>query len=172
MLYSSNCPNWFKKLQTGTMSKVEKLLADLHSQIPERRQSATMKLWNYWYFEAGELGELEIQKGVDLMDQKNPKQAQFHFESIIKKYPDFAEAHNKLATVLFLMEDYEGAVKECEVTLRMNPNHFGAWHGKGLCLYKLASYSEAIESFKSALKIQPYADINRVYIATCMGNLN
>lgn len=172
MLYSSNCPNWFKKLQTGTMSKVEKLLADLHSQIPERRQSATMKLWNYWYFEAGELGELEIQKGVDLMDQKNPKQAQFHFESIIKKYPDFAEAHNKLATVLFLMEDYEGAVKECEVTLRMNPNHFGAWHGKGLCLYKLASYSEAIESFRSALKIQPYADINRVYIATCMGNLN
>ena len=172
MLYSSNCPNWFKKLQTGTMSKVEKLLADLHSQIPERRQSATMKLWNYWYFEAGELGELEIQKGVDLMDQKNPKQAQFHFESIIKKYPDFAEAHNKLATVLFLMEDYEGAIKECEVTLRMNPNHFGAWHGKGLCLYKLASYSEAIESFRSALKIQPYADINRVYIATCMGNLN
>ena len=172
MLYSSNCPNWFKKLQTGTMSKVEKLLADLHSQIPERRQSATMKLWNYWYFEAGELGELEVQKGVDLMDQKNPKQAQFHFESIIKKYPDFAEAHNKLATVLFLMEDYEGAIKECEVTLRMNPNHFGAWHGKGLCLYKLASYSEAIESFRSALKIQPYADINRVYIAKCMGNLN
>ena len=154
------------------MNKIEKLLADLHSQIPERRQSATMKLWNYWYFEAGELGELEIQKGVDLMDQKNPKQAQFHFESIIKKYPDFAEAHNKLATVLFLMEDYEGAIKECEVTLRMNPNHFGAWHGKGLCLYKLASYSEAIESFRSALKIQPYADINRVYIATCMGNLN
>ena len=64
------------------------------------------------------------------------------------------------------------AIKECEVTLRMNPNHFGAWHGKGLCLYKLASYSEAIESFRSALKIQPYADINRVYIATCMGNLN
>jgi len=154
------------------MNKIEKLLADLHSQIPEQRQSATMALWSSWYLEAGEQGELEIQKGVDLMDQKSPEQAQFHFESIIKKYPDFAEAHNKLATVLYITEDYEEAIKECEVTLGMNPNHFGAWHGKGLCLYKVARYSEAIESFKSALKIQPYADINRVYIATCRGNLN
>ena len=154
------------------MSKIEKLLVDLHSEIPEQRQSATMALWNSWYLEAGELGELEIQKGVDLMGQKNPEQARYHFESIIKKYPGFAEAHNKLATVLFLMEDYERAIKECEVTLEMNLNHFGAWHGKGLCLYKIARYSEAIESFKSALEIQPYADINRVYIATCKGNLN
>ena len=154
------------------MSKIKKLLADLHSQIPEQRQSATMALWNSWYLEAGELGELEIQKGVDLMGQKHPEQARIHFESIIEKYPNFAEAHNKLATVLFLMEDYEGAIKECKFTLEMNPNHFGAWHGKGLCLYKIARYSEAIESFKSALKIQPYADINRVYIATCKGNLN
>ena len=154
------------------MNKIEKLLADLHSKIPEQRQSATMALWNSWYLEAGELGELEIQKGVDLMGQKHPEQARIHFESIIEKYPNFAEAHNKLATVLFLMEDYEGAIKECKFTLEMNPNHFGAWHGKGLCLYKIARYSEAIESFKSALEIQPYADINRVYIATCKGNLN
>ena len=94
------------------MNKIEKLLADLHSQIPEQRQSATMALWSFWYLEAGELGELEIQKGVDLMDKKSPEQAQFHFESIIKKYPDFAEAHNKLATVLYITEDYEEAIKE------------------------------------------------------------
>jgi hypothetical protein len=42
------------------MNKIEKLLADLHSQIPEQRQSATMALWSFWYLEAGELGELEI----------------------------------------------------------------------------------------------------------------
>mgnify|MGYP001049721845 FL=1 len=56
--------------------------------------------------------------------------------------------------------------------LKINPNHFGAWHGMGLCFYKLARYSEAIESFKSALDIQPYAKINQTYIATCLGNLN
>jgi tetratricopeptide (TPR) repeat protein len=100
------------------------------------------------------------------------EEAQSHFEKVIKTYPEFAEAHNKLATVLFLLGDYKNSVNECKVTLKMNPHHFATWHGMGLCLFKLARYSEAIESFKSALEIQPYANINRKYIATCMGNLN
>ena len=100
------------------------------------------------------------------------EEAQTHFERVIETYPEFAEAHNKLATVLFLLGDYENSVIECKVTLKMNPHHFGAWHGMGLCLFKLARYPEAIKSFKSALEIQPYANINRKYIATCMGNLN
>jgi len=154
------------------MEDVKKLLSDLHSKAPELRNSATMSLWDFWYFEAGEVAERYIRKGEDLMSLNKFEEAQSHFEKVIKKYPEFAEAHNKLATVLFLLGDYKNSVNECEVTLKMNPHHFGAWHGMGLCLFKLARYSEAIESFKSALEIQPYANINRKYIATCMGNLN
>jgi len=154
------------------MEDVKKLLSDLHSKAPELRNSATMALWDFWYFEAGEVAETYIRKGEDLMSLNKFEEAQSHFEKVIKTYPEFAEAHNKLATVLFLLGDYKNSVNECKVTLKMNPHHFGAWHGMGLCLFKLARYSEAIESFKSALEIQPYANINRKYIATCMGNLN
>ena len=154
------------------MEDEKKLLSDLHSKAPELRNSATMALWDFWYFEAGEVAETYIRKGEDLMSLNKFEEAQFHFEKVIKTYPEFAEAHNKLATVLFLLGDYKNSVNECKVTLKMNPHHFGAWHGMGLCLFKLARYSEAIESFKSALEIQPYANINRKYIARCMGNLN
>ena len=154
------------------MEDVKKLLSDLHSKLPELRDSATMGLWDCWYFEAGEVAETYIRKGEDLMSLNKFEEAQSHFEKVIKTYPEFAEGHNKLATVLFLLGDYKNSVNECKVTLKMNPHHFGAWHGMGLCLFKLARYSEAIESFKSALEIQPYANINRKYIATCMGNLN
>jgi len=154
------------------MEDEKKLLSDLHSKVPELRNSATMALWDFWYFEAGEVAETYIRKGEDLMSLNKFEEAQSHFEKVIKTYPEFAEAHNKLATVLFLLGDYKNSVNECKVTLKMNPHHFGAWHGMGLCLFKLARYSEAIESFKSALEIQPYANINRKYIATCMGNLN
>ena len=154
------------------MEDVKKLLSDLHSKVPELRNSATMALWDFWYFEAGEVAETYIRKGEDLMSLNKFEEAQSHFEKVIKTYPEFPEAHNKLATVLFLLGDYKNSVNECEVTLKMNPHHFGAWHGMGLCLFNLARYSEAIESFKSALEILPYANINRKYIATCMGNLN
>ena len=154
------------------MEDEKKLLSELHSKAPELRNSATMALWDFWYFEAGEVAETYIRKGEDLMSLNKFEEAQSHFEKVIKTYPEFAEAHNKLATVLFLLGDYKNSVNECKVTLKMNPYHFGTWHGMGLCLFKLARYSEAIESFKSALEIQPYANINRKYIATCMGNLN
>ena len=154
------------------MEDVKKLLSDLHSKAPGLRNSATMALWDCWYFEAGEVAETYIRKGEDLMSFNKFEEAQSHFEKVIKTYPEFAEAHNKLATVLFLLGNYKNSVNECKVTLKMNPHHFGAWHGMGLCLFKLAQYSEAIESFKSALEIQPYANINRKYIARCMGNLN
>ena len=154
------------------MRDIKKLLSDLHSEIYDLRQSATIALWNYWYHEAGEVAEMQIRRGEDLMVHQKLEEAQAHFKKIIETYPEFAEAHNKLATVLFLLGDYEGSVNECKITLKMNPHHFGAWHGMGLCFYQLASYHKAIESFKSALEIQPYADINRKYIAICMGNLN
>ena len=154
------------------MEDVKKLLSDLQSKDPELRNSATMALWDFWYFEAGDVAETYIRKGEDLMSLNKFEEAQSHFEKVIKRYPEVAEAHNKLATVFFLLGDYKNSVNECKVTLKMNPHHFGAWHGMGLCLFKLARYSEAIESFKSALEIQPYANINRKYIATCMGNLN
>ena len=154
------------------MDDIEKLLSDLHSETPDLRNSATMALWKYWYSEAGEVAESEIREGEDLLALKKFKEALALFERVVEAYPAFAEAHNKLATVLFLLGYYESSVKECKVTLKMNPHHFGAWHGMGLCLFRLARYSEAIESFKSALEIQPYANINRLYIAACSGNLN
>jgi len=131
------------------MEDEKKLLSELHSKAPELRNSATMALWDCWYFEAGEVAETYIRKGDDLMSLNKFEEAQSHFEKVIKTYPEFAEAHNKLATVLFLLGDYKNSVNECKVTLKMNPHHFGAWHGMGLCLFKLARYSEAIESFKS-----------------------
>ena len=67
---------------------------------------------------------------------------------------------------------FKQSAEECEVTLDKNPHHFGAWNGKGMCLYKLARYDEAIKCFEMAMEIQPYADINRGYIARCRGKLN
>ena len=154
------------------MDNIKKLLLNLHSSFYELRQTATMALWDYWYLEAGKDAELQILKGVELLDNKTFEEARYHFKKIIKAYPRFAEAHNKLATVLFLLGEYENSIVECKTTLKINLHHFGAWHGMGLCLFQLARYAEAIESFKSALKIQPYAEINRKYIAKCMGILN
>ena len=148
------------------------LLQNLLSEDPELRQTATRDLWNIWFSSAGEYAEIQIRKGTQQMDNKNYDLALHNFECLVKEFPEFAEAHNKLATVLYLQRKYLQSIKECEITLQLNPNHFGAWNGHGLCLFQLARYTEAIESFKNALRIQPYAEFNKVYIAKCRGMLN
>ena len=76
------------------MKDIKTMLADLHSEIFQLRQSATMALWSYWYLEAGEIGKWEIQRGVDLMGQEKAEEARSHFKKVIEAFPAFAEAHN------------------------------------------------------------------------------
>ena len=150
----------------------KELLQDLLSENAQLRQTATKALWDLWLSQAGEKAESRIRTGTKQMDRRQYELAQQEFENLVMDYPKFAEAHNKLATVLYMQEKYVQSIRECEITLEMNPNHFGAWNGLGLCHFRLAHYHKAIESFNTALTIQPYADFNKVYIAKCRGQLN
>lgn len=154
------------------MELIEQTLNELKNADANIREAATHRLWNLWTRQAGDIAEMRLQQGTDLLNDHRIEEAEQVFVDLLKKYPDFPEAHNKLATVLFLMGRYDESVAECDATLQMIPYHFGAWNGKGMCLYKLLRYEEAIKSFEMALKIQPYADANRGYIARCRGRLN
>ena len=150
----------------------KELLQDLLSENAQLRQTATKALWDLWFSQPGEKAESLIRAGTKQIDRGQYELAQQEFENLVMDYPKFAEAHNKLATVLYMQKKYVQSIRECEMTLEMNPNHFGAWNGLGLCHYKLAHYQKAIESFNTALTLQPYADFNKVYIAKCRGQLN
>lgn len=152
--------------------KEKELLQNLLSENAQLRQTATKALWNLWLSQAGEKAESRIRTGTKQMDRRQYELAQQEFENLVMDYPTFAEAHNKLATVLYMQRKYVQSIRECQITLKINPNHFGAWNGLGLCHYELAHYQKAIESFNTALTLQPYADFNKVYIAKCRGQLN
>ena len=152
--------------------KEKDLLNNLLSGNSELRQSATHDLWNLWLGQAGKEAESRIRNGTHLMDKQQYQKAEEVFKNLIDEFPEFSEAHNKMATVLYLQRKYSQSIKKCEITLEMNPNHFGAWNGLGLCHYQLGQYQKAIESFKTALTLQPFADFNKVYIAKCRGQLN
>ena len=154
------------------MDHQDKLLNDLKSNDSGTRKKATQALWKLWYEEVGQEAATQLNQGAVLIDEKKLDQAENLFFRIIGKYPSFAEAHNKLATIFYLRGNYAKSVEECQTTLRMNPVHFGAWNGLGLCFFNLGQYPKAIQCFNKALEIQPFAKINRIYIARCRGNLN
>jgi len=77
------------------------------------------------------------------------------FNRIIAKAPDFAEGWNKRATVLYLLGDLEGSVRDIEATLALEPRHFGALAGLGLIYRAIEKPESALRAFEKVLEINP-----------------
>lgn len=69
--------------------------------------------------------------------------------------PISPQAHNKRATIMYLMEQYQESIKLCELVLELNPYHFAAASGMGMCYMKLADYKGALKAYERALQINP-----------------
>jgi tetratricopeptide (TPR) repeat protein len=157
--------------QVLRLRPIEWLVEALHSEDDVVRSRATQMLWQLWMAEKGELAYDELLYGVDLMEDERWDDAMACFSGLIEHLPDFAEAYNKRATVHYLLGRYAASVRDALVVIRLNPYHFGAWHGLGLCYIRLRQYDKAIAALRRARSIQPYAEANARLLAYCQAQL-
>ena len=99
-----------------------------------------------------------LNQGSRLMSSGELRKAYMLFTKIIATEPDWPEAWNKRATVLYLMNKYESSLDDIKITLSLEPRHFGALSGQALNYIELKKYEKAIESYKAAQKIYPAID--------------
>jgi tetratricopeptide (TPR) repeat protein len=78
----------------------------------------------------------------------------------LERNPGYADLHSKLAAVFYLQDKIEEAIKELEVSLKINPQYAQALIQFGICQYRLgqsglASVNKAIE-YNPKLKAHEY----------------
>ena len=145
-------------------SKLDKLFSQLKNtkDLPSA-QVIENEIWEMWSIHPSDdrrgfrLTELLIQ-GTRLMNMRELGKAYEVFTKIITVESDWAEAWNKRATVLYLMQRYESSLADIEITLVLEPRHFGALSGQALNYIELNLYEKAIESYRAAQKIYPIID--------------
>ena len=103
------------------------------------------------------LTELLFQ-GTRLMNVGELSKAYELFTKIISTEPNWSEAWNKRATVLYLMNQYQSSLDDIKITLALEPRHFGALSGQALNYIELKQYEKAIQSYRAAQKIYPVLD--------------
>jgi tetratricopeptide (TPR) repeat protein len=84
-------------------------------------------------------------------------------------HPPFSHAlqgYNKRATVYYLLHRYQEAIDDCNMALHLNPYHFGAASGLGLCHWSLKQSAAALQAFERALEIHPGLTSIRGYVET------
>jgi tetratricopeptide (TPR) repeat protein len=146
---------------------INSLLEDLKSPDMTVREQATKKLWRIWFQQKGIYGLERIDQSQKLLDAGEIAEAEAILTDLIKEQPDFAEAWNRRAFLYYSMGEYQASLADCQMVIQINPVHFGALHGMGLCYAALGKYTQAITAFKRALDIQPYSLVNQKLILEC-----
>jgi tetratricopeptide (TPR) repeat protein len=84
---------------------------------------------------------------------------------LIDEAPEFAEAINQRAIVHFQLGRWRESIADCERTLALNPYHFGAMEGMGLCYRALDRPTEAVRALQRAQYLRPDSqELRRVLI--------
>lgn len=143
------------------------LLEDLKNVDEAIRDRATQALWRIWFEQKGVFGLEMIQRAQSLLQMGDSAEAEATLTALVQDQPDFAEAWNRRAVLYYTQGRYQQAIADCETVIYLNPVHFGALHGLGLCHAVLGNYPAAIEAFRKATVIQPYALANQRLLLEC-----
>ncbi len=124
-----------------------------------------MQIWN-------KSGNKEIDQRMNLADtvmRNGSAQEALEIMAVItKEKPNFSEAWNLHATILFLMGKYKESLSSIDRTLALEPRHFGALIGKGHIFAQQKRFKEALTVFKTARNLYPlhpriYKHITRLH---------
>ena len=141
-------------------SELNNLFKQLKNNEATKAIEIENKIWKIWSIHpfndrrGFRLTEL-LDQGSLLTDRRELNKAYEIFTQIIATDPNWSEAWNKRALVLYLMKQYQSSLDDIKITLALEPRHFGALSGQALNYIELKQYEKAIKSYKAAQKVYP-----------------
>jgi len=145
----------------------EQLLTALKLDVPRTRDLAKKALEFTWFSAAGEDAAKQLNDAMEAANQERYQEAIDVLNKLIARKPTFAEAWNQRASVFWKLGRHEESILDCERTLVLNPNHYGAWQGMGICRLHLGEVSEACRCLREALKVLPHDQLTQEALEKC-----
>ena len=138
-------------------SRLDELFFTIHqTDDAEVANNAENKIWEIWIQHDDKQTQERLAEGIAAMDG-NPRKALSIFNKIIEDVPDFAEGWNKRATLYYLFGEHAASASDIEMTLVLEPRHFGALSGLGLVYMAENQYVKAKAAFEAVLLIHPHS---------------
>ena len=137
--------------------RLDILFATLKNSKSEKQaQFTAAQVWVLWY----KSGDVDID--VLMRQARHNLEVGEHQEAIeivdqaLRKAPNYSEAWNLRATILFYMGRMDESVADIERTLVLEPRHFGALSGLVTIYMKRRNWNGALKALQAGLEIHPY----------------
>ena len=138
--------------------RLDALFATLQGTDNERlAEMAERDIWEIWTAADDEALDTLMMRGMRAMSTRDFAIAMVAFNAVIEAAPDFAEGWNKRATLYWLMGDYAASVADIDVTLALEPRHFGALSGLSMIRIAQDRPAEALAALERVLAVHPKA---------------
>ena len=145
----------------------KQLLEALKADNPDVYSIAQRGLDHLWFTAAGHRAYKMIDEACAAADREDFPAALRLLDELTKKYPGFAEGWNRRGAVLWQTGQFLQSIKDCERALALNPNHYGALQGLGVCHLQLGDVEAACRSLRRALEIAPHEESTRRSLLKC-----
>ena len=144
-----------RSLAFGENDRLDELFAEMQSAEIGGATRAEREVLRIFRQSGSAAMDLLLGRGYAALETDDFSMAVWHFSALIDHAPEFAEAYNGRATAFFLMGKYGEAMADIEMTLALNPRHFGALVGMGAIQEEIDHPENALIALKAALALNP-----------------
>lgn len=131
------------------------LLDQLRGADPAEAKRIERELEMRWSNSGSPSMDLLLKRGRDALEAGDFGLAIGHLSALTDHAPDFAEGWHTRAMAFFREDEYGLAVHDLEMTLALNPEHFGAIYGLAVVMENLERSEEAFRLYQKVLELHP-----------------
>jgi Flp pilus assembly protein TadD len=113
------------------------------------------RIWAIWAKSGDKAVDDLMAEGIAHLNSGDHGAALDRFNRVVELAPGFAEGWNKRATTLYTMGRFAESAQDIDKVLALEPRHFGALSGLGLCNVRLGKDREALAAFQRAAAVDP-----------------
>lgn len=141
----------------GTMDSNNDVGDALRDRDPHVRMLASQVCWTIWFRGGTPEQSRRLRRILSKSPGRSPVDVRDDLDRLIAEAPNFAEAINQRAVISFQLGQWDRAASDCQRTLELNPRHFGALEGLGLCQKAMNEPAKALATFEKAMRLRPDA---------------
>lgn len=143
------------------------LLEALQESGSQTRAVAKRALEYLWFNAAGTEAFHLTQAAHAAAEKSDFDKALKLLNRLVVEHSEFAEAWNQRASVYWQMGEWQKSIDDSRRAVALNPNHYGAWQGLGVCLLRVGEIEEACQCLHRALEILPHDATTRQALQEC-----
>ncbi|MDE0053919.1 MAG: hypothetical protein OXT64_06650 [Gammaproteobacteria bacterium] len=140
----------------GDTPELDRLFARLGAGGNDREETER-RIWTIWCSHESDAAARAMHAAIVAIEASDFASAGKTLDRMVRRWPDWAEAWNKRATLRFLEERDPDSLSDIIHTLEREPRHFGALSGFGQICLRHGDMHSAVLAFERVLELNPYA---------------